>query len=461
MATLQSPGVGSGLDINGLVSQLVAAERAPLQSRITREKTAVGTEITALGMLKGALASFNSVLTPLKTVEAFSARTAESSDSDVLTASATSGAAASQYNIRVTQLAKAQQITSAAFYGSANTEVGTGNMTISLGGASFGIAITESNSTLADIRDAINTAPDNTGVRASIVNSVDGSHLVLTSAKTGAANTITVTTDSTDGLTALAYDPDTLANYVQRTAAQDAEFTVAGLDRTSATNVVSDAIDDVTLTLKKEDPDNDVILTVAANATAAKSRIQNFVSQYNAAIRQLFDLGKYDAESGRAGPLIGDALLRSVTSELRRGVTDAVTDLGGSTITSLAQIGITTAKDGTLQLDDVKLSAAIENNFDAVGQLFGSANGIAARLSVRVTARLEVGAELALRNQTLDKKTKTLTTQTEAMERRLAQVEANYRRQFSVLDRMMAQMQSTSSYLTQQLASTARIVSGE
>jgi flagellar hook-associated protein 2 len=458
MATLQSPGVGSGLDINGLVSQLVAAERAPLQGRITREKTAVGTEITALGTLKGALSSFNTVLNPLKSVEAFSARTAESSDTDVLTATATSGAAASQYNIRVTQLAKAQQLTTVDGFDSASSVVGTGNMTISLGGASFGIAITSENSTLAGIRDAINTSTTNTGVRASIVNSTDGAHLVLTSSKTGAANTISVTTDSVNGLAALTYGPGNLTNYDQRTAAQDAAFTVSGLARTNATNVVTDAIDNVTLTLKSEDPDNDVILTVAANTGAAKTRIANFVSQYNAAIKQLLDLGNYNAETAKAGPLLGDALLRSVTTELRRGVTDAVTGLTNGAITSLAQIGITTAKDGTLLVDDTKLSAAVDTNFDAIGQLFGSTSGIAARLSVSVTARLSITGELALRNQNLDKKSKAITAQTEAMERRLAQVESNYRRQFTVLDQMMARMQSTSSYLTQQLASVAKIV---
>jgi len=458
MATLQSPGVGSGLDVNGLVSQLVAAERAPLQGRITREKTAVGTEITALGTLKGALSSFNTVLGPLKTVEAFSARTAESSDTDVLTATAKAGAAPSQYNIRVTQLAKAQQLTSAEGYDSASTVIGTGNVTIALGNASFGIAITSENSTLAGIRDAINTSSSNTGVRASIVNSTDGAHLVLTSAKTGGANTITVTTDSVNGLAALTYGPGNLANYDQRSQALNAEFTVSGLPRSSPTNVITDAIDDVTLTLKTEDPVNDVTLTVAANTTAAKARINNFVSQYNAAIKQLIDLGNYNAETTKAGPLLGDALLRSVTSELRRGVTDAVTGLANGAITSLAQLGITTAKDGSLQVDDLKLSAAVENNFDAVGQLFGSANGIAARLASRVSARLEATGELALRNQSLDKKSKALITQTEAMERRLAQVEANYRRQFTVLDTMMAQMQSTSSYLTAQLAATAKII---
>src|SRR5262245_14162394 len=125
MATIQSPGVGSGLDVNGLVSQLMAAERAPGENRLKRDSAAIGTEISALGTLKGALSSFQGTLATLKTVEVFSARTATSGDDKIFTATATSGAATSAYNIRVNALAKAHQIASDEFAAGADSVVGT------------------------------------------------------------------------------------------------------------------------------------------------------------------------------------------------------------------------------------------------------------------------------------------------------------------------------------------------
>jgi flagellar hook-associated protein 2 len=154
--------------------------------------------------------------------------------------------------------------------------------------------------------------------------------------------------------------------------------------------------------------------------------------------------------------LLGDSLLRSVVSELRRGITDAVPGVTGN-VTSLSQIGITTAADGSLQVDDAKLNAALATNFDAVGKIFGSDNGIAARLDDMIQKRLDSKAEIASRNTSLDKRSKAVKQQTADLETHLAQVEAVYRKQFTALDTAMAQMQSTSNYLTQQLASIAKI----
>jgi flagellar hook-associated protein 2 len=458
MPTIQSPGVGSGLDVNGLVSQLMAAERAPADNRLKRESTAIGTEISALGTLKGALSAFSTTLGPLKTVEAFSARTATSGDEKVFTASAKSGAAPSTYNIRVIALAKAHQIASTPFVDGKDTVIGAGALTITLGTDAFGVVIDPAKTKLSDIRDAINSASGNPGVQAAIVEATDGAHLVLTSAKTGLANKIQVATDAVDGLQQLTYNsPSDTAHYSQVSAAQDSTITIAGFTHTSATNVVSDAIDDVTLTLKAESaPATDVSLAIAANKDAATTRIKNFVSQYNAAFKQLNDLGKYDPQTGKAGPLLGDALVRSVVSELRRGISDAVPGISGQ-ITSLAQIGVTTAKDGTLQLDETKLAAALATNFDDVGKIFGSTDGVAARLDALITKRLDAKAEIASRNTSLDKRSKAVTQRAKDLEVYLAKVEEVYRRQFTALDTAMAKMQSTSTYLTQQLSNLPRI----
>jgi flagellar hook-associated protein 2 len=456
MPTLQSPGIGSGLDVNGLVKQLVDAERQPGTNRINREKTAIGTEISALGTLKGALSSLNSTLSPLKSVEAFSARSAVSADDEVYTATATTAAAPGSYDIKVQQLAKAQQLASTAF-GSSSATVGTGTLTVGLGSSSFTVSIDSTNTTLSGIRDAINNAQSNVGVRATIVSATDGAHLVLTSNKTGETNKITVSTTSTDGLEQLTYNaPSDTAHYTQLSPAQDSIIFISSFEHRAATNSVSTAIDGVTFTLKKESPAVAVKLDVSANTTAAATRIKNFVSQYNAAYSQVSDLGKYDAATTKAGPLIGDALVRSVSGELRRGVTEVVPGLTGN-IKALANIGITTAKDGTLQVDDSKLNAALAADFDGVGQLFGSTNGIAARMSAALTARLGNQAEIATRNVNLDKRSKAIAQQQIQLDRHMAKLESTLRAQFTALDGAMARMQSTSSYLSQQLANLPKI----
>jgi flagellar hook-associated protein 2 len=360
----------------------------------------------------------------------------------------------------VQALASAHQIASDAFVSGPDSIVGEGTLTISLGTKSFAVEIGPTNNKLSGIRDAINTSKTNTGVRAAIVQAQDGAHLVLTSTKTGEANQIKIEGPTSGGLEQLAYEFGINdANYAQNTAAADSEILIAGLfTKKSETNVVSNAIDGVTLTLKKKHgvDDEDVTVSIEANKDAVKTRIQNFVSQYNAAMQTMMDLGKYDAGANKAGPLLGDSLLRSVTSEMRRGISDAVQGLSGDT-TTLASIGITTTKAGLLEINDSKLTTALSTNFDGVGALFGSEFGVAARLSETVSKRLEVTAEIASRNVALDKRSKSITKRGQELEVFLAKVEEVYRRQFTALDTAVARMQSTSSFLSQQLASASNI----
>lgn len=456
MPTLQSPGIGSGLDVNSIVQQLVAAEKAPGASRIAREKTSLATEVSALGTLKGALASFKATLDPIKTLESFAIRTATSSDEDVFTTSAKAGAATGSYTIQVSNLAQAQQLSSTVFAGGSTAVVGTGTLTVSLGATNFNVAIDSTNSTLAGIRDAINKSAGNPGVRATIINESAGAHLILTSAKTGLSNVIKLTTDSTNGLQNLSYNsPSDIAHYTVLKPPLDALIQVAGFPRTSASNTITDAIDGVTINLKTAALGIDQTLTIEENATAATTRVQNFISQYNAAFTQLKELGKFDASTGKGGPLLGDALLRSVSAELRRGVSDPVAGLTGD-YKSLADLGITTTKAGTLELNDGKLAVALAANFDGVAAVFGSTNGVAARLAATLGKRLEATADLATRNTTLDKRAKDIQVEQHTLDLRMAQVEDRLRKQFSALDTVLSKLQSTATFLTQQLATIVK-----
>ena len=454
MATLSSAGIGSGLDVAGIVQQLVSVERAPEANRITKEQTATTTKISGLATLKGALSAFQNVLGPLKTVEAFSARSATSGDDEIFTATATSKSAAGSYDIEVVDLAQAHQLASNAFEAGPDTVVGTGTLTLSLGEKSFSVVVDDANASLAKIRDAINKASGNPGVRATLVNATDGAHLVLTSASTGEKNAIRVTSEDA-ALSALTYDAangDT-ANYEELKEAKDAVIRVAGFEHKSAGNVVSDAIDGVTLTLKKQTAEDEpTTLTVALDNSAAIARIKNFVSQYNAAQGQLASLQAVNVSTGQTGQLFGDALARNITSELRRNLSDTVTGLSGE-YQSLAQLGITTAKDGSLTLDEAKLTDALNADFNGVGEVFGSENGVAARLAAAIEVRLSSTGDIATRNASLDKRTKQIQKDQEALNARMERLTAQYTQQFSKLDTLLSQLQSTSAYLQQQLAS--------
>jgi flagellar hook-associated protein 2 len=456
MATLSSAGIGSGLDVAGIVQQLVAVERQPEANRITKLQTTNTTKISGLATLKGALSAFQTVLTPLKTAEAFGARTATSGDEDIFTATATSSAESGSYDIEVVALAKAQQLVSDSF--TSNTAVvGTGTLSISLGTTSFNLTVDSTNSTLEGVRDAINKATDNPGVRATIVQATDGSHLVLTSAKTGAANVIKVTSADA-ALSKLTYDAVGLntTNYDEKKTAQDSEIKIAGFLHKSATNVVSDAIDGVTFTLKAEQSDPKVTLDVAYNTAAAVTRVSNFISQYNALQGQVANLQSYNPTTGQSGQLLGDALARNVQAELRRGLSDPVSGTSGD-YQSLASLGITTAKDGSLVLNETKLNAALAKDFSAVGAVFGSENGVAARMSAAIEKRLASTGDIATRNASLDKTTKQIAKDQAALDARMTILTTQYTAQFSKLDTLLSQLQSTSSYLTQQLANLPTI----
>jgi flagellar hook-associated protein 2 len=453
MAGIQASGVGSGLDINSLVSQLVSAESASRSAPILRRETAATTKISALGTLKGALSAFKGALTPLRNLDVFSMRKATSSDTTRFTATASSKAAAGSYDVEVISLASAHRLASAPHLTGASTAIGYGSLEITVGDDSFDVEIAQDANTLEDIRDAINNASDNTGVQATLLTGTEGTRLILTSRKTGEDHAIKVAASGGDGgLAALSYDPDGVMNLEEKELAQDASLKISGFPVESSTNVVDDAIEGVTINLLKAEAGKEFTLDVSFDSASVTTRIQTFVTEYNNMQAQLTRLGNYDAATKTAGPLLGDSLLRSVQQGMRNGLTNPVAGLSGD-YTALASVGITTTASGTLELDTAKLSKALGDDPDAVAHLFGADDGVAARLFAQVDARLQSGSDLDSRNTTLKRQMDDIGRQKEALALRMEQVEARYRKQFTALDSLLSQLQSTSSYLAQQLAS--------
>lgn len=385
MAAISSPGVGSGLDIAGLVSQLVAAEGQPALARLDRREAGLQARLSGLGAFNSALSTFNDTLSRLSNLSAFQSRSAKSSDSDVLSASAKADAPPGSYNVNITTLAAAHNLVTDQLNPFATTTeaVGTGTLTFRFGSDPTGsfaqnvdkgthsVTIDGTNNSLEGIRDAINDA--DFGVHASIINNGSGYLLALTSDDTGADNAIEIVVDDTgdglhtdaNGLSRLAYNSSG-AQLEQTAAATDAALTINGVNVTSSDNSISDAIEGVSLDLKEVGSST---VSVSQNRTLARTAVNDFVDSYNSLMSTVNGLTGYNPDTQVAGILNGDSGIRSLVSQIRRTIADEVDGLTGP-YTNLSALGIATQNDGTLLLDDSKLNDALDNNFDDVAALF-------------------------------------------------------------------------------------------
>jgi flagellar hook-associated protein 2 len=222
---------------------------------------------------------------------------------------------------------------------------------------------------------------------------------------------------------------------------------------TSATNTVTNAIDGVTLTLVAEsEAGKTTSLTVGYDTDKVTERVTSFVNSYNALAGQISRLRAYDAATRTAGPMLGDSLLAGIESQLRRTISEPVSGANAAFAT-LASIGITTQADGTFKLDSKKLNAAMTSDFTAVGRLFGSEQGIGAKLFEQMDQRLKSGGALDTRSKTLVGQQRDIQKHQDAIDFRIAAKHKAYVQQFTRLDTLLSQLQVTSSYLSQQIES--------
>lgn len=453
MASITSSGIGSGIDVAGLVQQLVAAEGQPVESRIARQEARTQAELSAFGSLKASLADFLDQLELMKDQQSFLTRKASSGNEELFTVSVDSAAVPADYSIEVLQLAGAQKLTSGAFANS-DAVVGTGTLTIGVGAASFSIEITEENNTLAGIRDAINDAGDNAGVAATVVNAEAGSYLILTAEDTGSDQSMTVTQTGGDGgLSALAYDPaNGLTALTEAAAARDARILIDGFEVVHDTNSVSGAIDGVTIELLQVSVGEPADLHVDNDEEAVRQTITDFVDSYNQLIDTFDKLTAFDPESGIAAALQGDASVRGMRAQIRRELSAAVESVD-LPFSMLSEIGIETDVDGKLSIDDGTLSSVLADDFQRVGQLFANpTDGFATRLHGVVDGLLESDGILETRTDGLNNRIEGFTEQREDLNARLASLESRLLRKFNALDSLVAQLTATSNFLTQQLA---------
>ena len=435
-----------------LVQQLVAAEGQAASQRLVRRETQFQSKLSGYGSLKSALENFKSAIAALQKEESVRGRTIASSNEDAVSTAVTSDAVPATYTVDIEIMAKAERLSSAAFTG-ADAVVGSGTLDIAIGGESFGVTIDPGADTLADIRDAINSADGNTGVLATIVNAEAGSYLVLTGTRTGAANAITVNQVTPDnGLSALTYDPGNgIANLAQSVAASDARAVVNGFTVTSETNVFDSVVDGVTFTALEETAGDTFDITVGNNTGGLKNAVNAFASAYNNLIDTADRLSAYDPETRVAGALQGDASLRAVTSRLRQTLSEATVS-ANPLFDTLNEIGVRLDTDGKLDIDGEALDRIVEQDFQAIERLFNGDDGYGARLTAVIDTYVDSGGILQARTDGLERSIEAIAEQNERLQARLESLEARLLRQFNGLDTLLSQLNSTSSFLTAQLA---------
>jgi flagellar hook-associated protein 2 len=440
MASILAPGVGSGLDVNGIIDQLMNLERLPLD-RLQNQESQVNAQISAYGQLRSAVSDFETAMDDLGSLTKFQVFSGSSSNADAFTASADETANVGSFNINVTQLAQRHKLASTTFTNK-DTVVGSGTLDISVGTGSFSLTIDSSNNTLAGIRDAINQASDNPGVAATILNESGGSRLILTSNDSGASNAVEVVVSGDAGLSQLHYEAAGTQNLTQVAAAQDAQLTVDTFSVTSSSNTISDAIQGVTLNLK-----------TTGSGTVDFSRDDDAIAESVDAFATAFNNLRNTIDSLYDGQLAGDSTLLTMES-LMLGIVNSGASITGGSYTHMTEVGLSIGKDGRMSLDKSALSKAMDSDFSGVSRLFADSDqGFAKRLGDLAHDLLTADGMVDAREDGLAARIDTLQDRQNQLEYRLDLTERRYRAQFAALDSLMGQLQTTSSFLSQQFSS--------
>ena len=451
MATTSSLGVGSGLDLQTMLTKLMDAERAPIRALDTKI-SATNSKISLYGTLQSKLDAFKSAAETLQFPSRLGAMTATSSDSSVLGASAIFTAAAASYAVEVTQLASAQKNVSMGYV--AGTTFSGGDIDFTVAGvAAPTISFAAGSYTLQDISTKINDAA--VGVSATVITTTGGGQrLVLTSDKSGAANTFSLTstlTPSDDaGPPIVAQASLATADPTKGALAKDATIKLDGIDVSSSTNQFTDKVTGLTFTAVKLGTSTVSVQNDSAKITAA---VQAFVDTYNAVASTIKTNSGYNATTKTAQGFNGDATARSVLESLGNIRTTVPTELATATFKTLAGLGITIQQSGALSLDSAQLKTAISTSsteviktLRAYGKAFGGA----------VNAMQSGSGSVAVRVEGLKNAVKSFQSNQTTLEYRISLIETRYRSQFSALDTLISKMNALSSRLTQTLSTSTQ-----
>ena len=473
MATISSIGIGSGLDIESVISQLVAVERAPV-TQLQKEATSLQTRLSTYGKLQSGMAALRDAASALTRSSTWDATTGSSSDATAVTVSTSATTLPGSYAIEVQRLASVQSNATQVF-ASADAIVGEGTLRIELGtwgpgqssftpkagAAAVDITVGPPAESLAQLRDKINAS--NSGVVASVLTDASGARLVLRSAATGEMNGFRIGVTDGDGnnfdgigLSALAFDPSAgILTMAQALAAANAAASLNGLPISSESNTLANVLDGMTITLAKPTT-APVQLEAKPDTAGIRKALDSFVTAYNDLNKLLTEQTKYDAASKTAGVLQGDSAAVSMRAQMRALI-------GGSSgasamFTRLAEVGFDVQSDGSIKLVETKLANGLAN-LGETKKLFANSdlgtpanNGIATQLRAMADQVLGIEGSISTRSEGLRKRLDLNQDRQDQLEDRITMVEKRLRAQYTALDRQMASLNSLSNYVTQQLS---------
>lgn len=450
-------GLGNGVDFGQVITELVKVQRQPI-TKLTAAKLDLQKKLTDYGQLGTKLLALQSAANQLRLPSSFDQSTGSVSDTTVLDAQASAGAGTGSYTVQVTQLAKANQITNKSAKAVAGTTTaivsgGPGTFTFKVGSGSNQVISLADGATLDDLRSAINDL--GAGVTASVINTGTESspayRLTLTATSSGATNAITIVTDTTtlDFLNASGTGgSDTLQ------AGQNAILVIGDPDQTPITiqresNVVTDAIPDVTLTLKSKTTTDPVTVNINSDPETVKTNIKSLATAYNDIVKFINERTAYDTTTKTGGDFFNESTAKGVLTRLRSALTSQVS--GASTYQTLGQIGFKTERDGTMTIEEGKLDSALASNYSATKALFvtqPTSTGIAQQITqvVDLLDSVDTGA-FALRKNAITSQITRMTAEIARKETVSSQYEERLRLQYASLDGLLQQMQAQTSAL--------------
>lgn len=459
---ITSIGVGSGLPLEELLSDLRRSENYALSAIQSRQIQAEN-RLSAYGTLKSSIESLQTAAKALSDADTYGALKV-SVTGDAYSASVANQAIPGEYSIQVNALATSQTIVTAGSASRTDSIGSGGTITFELAnGDTQSIDLSDTGTSLNDIVKAINADKD-LGFNATLVNDghPDTPHrLLLTATDTGTqAAAVAITVEGNDDLDMLLnttkapednpnYDPDDTNTHLQIRNATDAEVDINGITITSTSNTIENAIEGVTLTLNKTNTEAEK-MSVTTNDSVTGDAIKKFVTAYNDLQNTIKSLTSYDMENQRSSALTGDSLARRLQADVRNAISVAAPD---SVIHSLSTLGITTnVTTGQLDIDDDKLSAALKDNMSSVQNLLAGTDGLGSRITAVADRFNSSGGLIGTTTEGINKSIADLKRQYDITADRIDTKMETYRQQFTALDSLVAQMNSVSSYLTQQLS---------
>lgn len=436
-------GAGSGIDTTALVRDLAAASRAPKIDRLDGLARTNQARISAVAQLKSNIESFASSLESVVNGGSLSTRPTVS-DETVIAATSVAGRQLFDQSseIKVQSLARAQTAYSATIANATNP-IGQGSLTLRVGTTDHVITIGSGNDSLAGLASAINAS--GSGVTANLVNDTGGARLVL-KGQSGTANSFTLTPDAgaDPGLSLFG----TSGGLTPGQPAQDAVFSVDGVNYTRSTNTIADVIPGVSLTLKKESPTNAITVGTQRSTETLRQTVADFVSVFN-------DVRRSVARAREAG---NDQGLRLLDQQLAALVGKQLSS--DSQIKSLSDIGVTTNRDGSVTLNAARLTAVLRDNPQQVEALFipvrdGTRNattdpGLSASLNAIKTNSLGSNGPISALEDRLKKRAAVLVQDRTRVDERENAYQRRLERQFGGLDGRINALKATQSYLRQQ-----------